>query len=177
MMQVVGRTSAGFTLIELLIVMVIIAILAGYGLNSFNSSQIKARDAQRKADLTSIVSALEIFYNDKGYYPSGTSMIQGCGSSESACTWGGSFEGTNNTLYMAELPKDPSGGQTYYYLSDGTEFRVFARLENLKDPSVPHSGDTPQSYSGTVCSATGARCNFGVASSNAVVEDVGIVND
>lgn len=169
--------SSGFTLIELLIVMVIIGILAGFGLGSFNSSQIKARDAQRKSDLKSITSALEIFYNDKGYYPSGSGTILGCGSSETSCVWGSSFSGTGGTLYMAELPRDPSGGQTYYYLSNGDEYRVFARLENLKDESIPYAGDAPQSYTGTVCSSSGSRCNYGVASSNVVLEDIGVVND
>ena len=53
------RLHHGFTLIELLVVITIIGILAGIGLNSFQSSQKKSRDATRKSDLRQISHALE----------------------------------------------------------------------------------------------------------------------
>lgn len=57
----------GFTLVELLTVLAIIAILAAFGFSSFSTVQSKARDAQRKNDITSIAKALEIHKIDSGY--------------------------------------------------------------------------------------------------------------
>jgi len=59
----------GFSLLEILIVISIIAVLATIGTYSYRSSQARARDTQRKADLVKIASALERYYADKGYYP------------------------------------------------------------------------------------------------------------
>lgn len=61
--------KAGFTIIELLIVIVVIAILAAISLVAYDGLQQRARDTQRKADITAITKALELYYNDKGRYP------------------------------------------------------------------------------------------------------------
>jgi len=62
---------AGFTLLELLVVVTIIAILAGIGLSNYTRSLSRGRDAKRRADLKSIQSALEQYYQLKGsVYPS-----------------------------------------------------------------------------------------------------------
>jgi len=58
-----------FTLIELLIVIAIIVILVGLGTASIRKARIRARDAQRKSDLRTIQSALEVYYNAHGHYP------------------------------------------------------------------------------------------------------------
>ena len=59
----------GFTLIELLVVVAIIGVLASVVLASLNSARAKARDARRLGDIRSIKNALELYYNDHGYYP------------------------------------------------------------------------------------------------------------
>ncbi|MGB9706948.1 MAG: type IV pilin protein, partial [Microgenomates group bacterium] len=63
------KPKFGFTLIELLVAVAILGILATVGLGSFQSSQMKGRDARRKSDLSQIQKALEMYYNDKGAYP------------------------------------------------------------------------------------------------------------
>lgn len=62
-------SSHGFTIIELLVVITIIGTLASISLNTLNTARVKARDAKRKADLRSIATALEFYYDDHGYYP------------------------------------------------------------------------------------------------------------
>jgi len=60
----------GFTLIELLVVIAIIGILSSVVLASLNTARGKARDARRKADLSEIRKALEMYYDSYGGYPS-----------------------------------------------------------------------------------------------------------
>lgn len=59
----------GFTLIELLVVVAIIGLLSSVVLASLNGARMKARDTKRMADLSQIRTALEMYFNDYGYYP------------------------------------------------------------------------------------------------------------
>ncbi len=69
--------KSGFTLIELLVVIAVIGILASVILASLNSARGKARDARRLSDMKQIQTALELYYDTYGVYPS--SDQQGCG--------------------------------------------------------------------------------------------------
>jgi len=60
----------GFSLIELLVVLGIIAVLTGLIAFNFNAARARARDVQRKNDLKELRSALELYKNDSGTYPS-----------------------------------------------------------------------------------------------------------
>jgi general secretion pathway protein G len=154
----------GFTLIELLITIVIIGVLSVIGINSFISSQLKSRDAQRKSDLANISRAVEMYYNDKGEYPEASGgLILGI-------PWGSNDGLTDvdggGAIYMSKLPADPGEFQ-YYYVSgiNGVDYQLYARLENDKDKLVVKDGDgEPTTYSGTDCS--GEECNFAVTSPN-----------
>lgn len=64
-----GRNYKGFTLIELLVVIAIIGVLATVVLVSLNSARAKARDAKRISDLQQIKKAIELYFDEKGYYP------------------------------------------------------------------------------------------------------------
>ena len=56
------RRNAGFTLIELLITITILVVLVTLTVVNLRSNEIKARDDQRKTDVTSIAQQLENFY-------------------------------------------------------------------------------------------------------------------
>lgn len=176
------KQVGGFTLIELLIAITIIGILVTIGLGSFSSTQMKARDAKRKSDLESMARALELYYNDCGSYPvSSSGSIVGCGAtgscatSATTCSWGGAFI-RNNVQYMQELPDDPSGD--YFYVSTGASYQLYARLENISDGAVPHTGTTARAYQNTTCrSGTLDKCNYGTRSSNADTQGTVVDDD
>ena len=134
--------QGGFTLIELLIVIAIIGILSSIVLVSLNSARGKARDAKRVSELKQIQKAIEMYYNDYGYYPT-------CGGKDVCSSTG--YSGSISTLlsvYGISIPNDPineSGSYGYYYartykktgnsslISTGlkTDYILATRLESL----------------------------------------------
>ncbi|PKM91298.1 hypothetical protein CVU82_01720 [Candidatus Falkowbacteria bacterium HGW-Falkowbacteria-1] len=59
----------GFTLIELLVVIAIIGILATLAVVALQQARSRARDSKRVADIKQAQTALELFYNENGRYP------------------------------------------------------------------------------------------------------------
>ncbi len=99
----------------------------------------KSRDAQRKNDLERIKSALDIYYNDKNNYPAA-----GAGGTIAGVPWGNPW-----SPYMTKTPKDPLSGQDYRYESDGSSYRLYARLERCSDSQTTVGVDClrPENYS------------------------------
>ena len=130
----------------------VLSVLAAVGLGQYRTSQLKARDSQRKADLGNLARALEMYYNDYRAYPlpdeSGRISIDGVG-----LDWGTEFS-TSDTLYMKILPKDPLDPEhCYCYESDGSYYALYAYLENENDPDYQSGyqcnsicGDSDYSY-------------------------------
>jgi general secretion pathway protein G len=185
--------ARGFTLIELLVVIGIIGILAAATIAVLNPvTQIqKANDARRKSDLVQIQRALEVYYNDHGYYPpSGTDYFRIDVGGANA-TFGQAW-----LPYMAHIPNDPKGVQNvtssedndwhyqYAQLDSGQGFCLYATLERKeKDPQIcpanpGHGNRCPKIGTGLVpmsginphCGPTNddpdQNCNFGVCSTN-----------
>ncbi|EKE15060.1 MAG: hypothetical protein ACD_12C00171G0007 [uncultured bacterium] len=155
----------GFTLIELLIVIIILGVLAALITGNFFTSLKKGRDAKRKADLEQIKQALEMYYEDKRTYPTftfpfGSKLCEnvGCGASEK--------------VYMQKVPDDPVSGKDYQYLSsDGTDYKLFACLENNLQmlPYISSGYIAPMTSCGPCQDSTGApvtNCIWGISSSN-----------
>ncbi len=71
------RRVSGFTLIELLVVISIIGLLSSIVLTSVNSARKKARDATRAADVKSLKTALEFYYDDNNGYPTSNGSSNG----------------------------------------------------------------------------------------------------
>jgi type II secretion system protein G len=153
----------GFTLVELLVVIAIIGILAAIGLVSFMSSQMRSRDVQRKSDLRQIGNAVELFNSDYEVYPpSSGGNIQACPyvptspGTSTLCVWGGESPFSDGkTPYFQKLPHDPRG-VSYYYVSTGSDYKLYAKLENPEDPSGQNSYDL----------GTGTIYNFAITSTN-----------
>lgn len=193
------KNNQGFTLLEMLVVMIIIGILAAIGLRTFSQSRVKSRDAKRKSDLEQIQRALDMYRTDHGHYPVNTEdgelLVWRDGSSQmSVFEWGQAFKDPEQiqTIYMPQLPDDPSGMRYYYqaYQRDTTEangyrahessdivpsdyeasdyeaeaYKIFARLENPMDQQIEDldPADVPD------CSAAGSNlpCNYFIYSLN-----------
>jgi len=145
------NSSKAFTLMELLIVIAIIGILAVIGLGSYHSSQAKARDTKRKADVSNVSKALTMYYSDHGRFPEANDgEIMGA-------PWGGEFSSLEGVVYMKKLPSDPVNNVEYVYETDenGSYYRLYTILENSND----------MAYEIYQC-ADGEECNYCIASSN-----------
>lgn len=121
-----------FTLIELLVVIAIIGILATISVIALSNARAKSRDAKRVADIKQMSTALELFFNDKGYYPPEEML-----NSTSSPVYLGSIYSTSTngtTTYMQIIPTAPTPADgecldsenTYTYLrsQDGGSYRL-----------------------------------------------------
>ena len=107
------------------VVFAIIGILAAVVLVSLNSARAKSRDAKRLADVRQVQTALELFYNDNGSYPSESSNA--ALGTDGATNY--EFSTYLTAWPTAPTPQDnPSGGSTcttanniYDYNATGTD--------------------------------------------------------
>ncbi len=100
--------SRGFTLVEILVATAILGVLVSVvavTVNPFNQIN-KARNAQRQYDLVQIKTALDLYYNDHGCYPTSIPIGQ---------QW---KEGS--TVYMIKVPQSIDLANPYTYKIDAT---------------------------------------------------------
>ena len=99
-------SKKAFTLVEMLIVVIIIGILASALLPKLKGAQQRARDTARKANLSQISTALEMYQNDEWVYPSWSCLSD--------------IKKDLVPTYIGSLPKDPQAGRmTYWTKTDG----------------------------------------------------------
>jgi general secretion pathway protein G len=160
----------GFTLIEILVAIAIIGVIAASTLAIIDPlAQIrKAHDAQRKSDLGQVQRALEIYYQDKGFYPDSTGSYEIMdGASSTTFSWGNEWK-LNGMTYMSKLPKDRGSSKYVYKVSsDKQGYQLYASLERGKrDPQVCDTADNVCPGMSSTPTACGGSCNYGVASTN-----------
>lgn len=159
-MNVPTPRRKAFTLIELLIVITIIGILSVALIPRLTGGPAKARDAQRKAALQQIGTALEFYADDNsGAYPAGVALT--CVDSMTG----------DLGAYLTSIPDDPLAGNTYeatcgdggyVYIEVDGGFLLFAQMENVNASGTGLYDGTP--VAGWVTSAAStANANFSAA--------------
>jgi type II secretion system protein G len=123
------KEQKGFTLLELLIVIVIIGILALLIIPNITSAPKKARDTQRKTDLTTIRKGLEEYFVNNNAYPATLAAL----------------EDVNTGPIMKDVPDDPkNSGVLVYTFTNGTPtngYTLKACLENAGDNGANVAAD------------------------------------
>lgn len=135
-MKIQNKNQFGFTLIELMAVISIVALLGSVILVALNQARLKGRDGKRIADLKQLVTALDLYYDQKGKYPDPTdsSDLTVYDPTTFNCS-GWSISGNNNLNFLKplvdqgiikQIPKDPTNTGGCAYNSSSNNF--FARL-------------------------------------------------
>lgn len=118
-------SKKAFTLIELLVVIAIIGILATVAVIAVGNARTKARDAKRVGNAKQIQTALELYFNDNGRYPTAAEFNSGTIQSDTP---------TGLVTYMLTIPSAPfpadgscdnsSNQYSYNVASDGSTYTI-----------------------------------------------------
>lgn len=88
------KTQEGFTLVELMIVVVILGILAGIGIQQYGNLQERAKEGVNDANLKMIANAVRLYQTMEGKDPANLEALDeyGIESSQLKSPWGGDEE-------------------------------------------------------------------------------------
>lgn len=100
------QEEQGFTLVELVVVVVILGILAGIGIQQFGNVQERARQSAHKANVKVLTSAAQMY-----------ALLEGVQSTEPIVISKPGDDGKNKLVpdYLAEWPKSPWGDDVTGY--------------------------------------------------------------
>lgn len=119
MLEVKKNQLSGFTLIELLVVIGIIGVLATLTAAILSSVKAKVRDAKRMNDTRQIFTALDIYYQDHGYYPYADRIDEGARVEFSDSAGDGADNKFIGSLqlegYFKETPVDPINRRPFFF--------------------------------------------------------------
>lgn len=129
------------TLIELLVVVAIFVLVTVLIMGQANTARANARDARRIADFRTFAQAMEMYFNDYGFYPVKETAI---------CTDDpGDPLSELRGVYLSDIPKDPLANiQCYIYKTDddGRNFKIQTKLEKNLDLMRNDGGTDPDYY-------------------------------
>jgi general secretion pathway protein G len=108
----IGLRQRGFTLLELLVVLLIIALLAGYVGPKLFGEVGKARSKTAASQMKSIESALDRYRLDTGHFPTTEAGLN------ALTTNTGNVSGWEGPYMSSAVPNDP-WGRPYIYRSPG----------------------------------------------------------
>jgi len=130
------KSAAGFSLIEIMVVVLIISTLGSVIYFKMSEAAAEGRDIERRADLRTLQSALELYKNKNGRYPARCANSQPYWSGQSgtiyACNSGNQYIDGLAPEFIPTLPTDPrlngtDSGYVYTVNADGTVYKLMAR--------------------------------------------------
>lgn len=138
----IEKLSRGFTLTELLVVVAVIGILAGLVSANVSSAKDKARDAERRNDLTVLKGAVELFANVAGHPPGESNRCYH--STEPLAASNPQWIPDLGSQYVNPMPTDPrqptEPGFAYTYCRGGVgqaqAYYLTAPLEAKAEPTL-----------------------------------------
>lgn len=143
------RSTKGFSLIEILVTLTIISLLSAFMYANFTQGAAQSRDAERKASLRTLQTAIELYKNENGRYPAqcpSSQLWSGQKNSSYSCNDGsGQYIVNLAPKYIPTLPTDPklngtNSGFVYITNSEGTSYKVMvARTVETESMSVDSS--------------------------------------
>ena len=121
-----NKKESAFTLVELLVVIAIIGLIATLSVIALGNARSKSRDSKRVSDIKQVQTALELFFNDQGRYP--TAVEWNTGSLYATGPFG-------TTTYIERIPTAPIGGScsndySYAPNSTGDDYTINFCLES-----------------------------------------------
>jgi type IV pilus assembly protein PilA len=112
------KQQEGFTLVELMIVVVILGILAGIGVQQYNAVQERAREGVDKANRKMIENAIQLYRAINGSNPANIEALVGYGIEAGMTDPGGDeyyldiLDETGETIEIKTRPKTEDTGGT-----------------------------------------------------------------
>ena len=156
----------GFTIVELLIVIVVIGILAAITIVAFNGVQQRARDADRKSDINTLVKAMSMWsiqegktplQTNAGYNNTGEGWVYAAGYTaniETVLSNAGLLSGT------VRDPQTPVGNGSYmFYRCSATKPTIYAFFAGLESPSAADGADFAR-WQAEGCGATPTSATY-----------------
>ena len=151
--------NKGFTLIEILVVVAIIAILAAIVLVAINPAKRfrDARNAQRQANVESILSAIQQNMVDNKGITTCTIPTSAAGVVKSSASAPDTDLTTCLAPYLAVLPVDPSDPAASWTDSSNYNTRYTVKMDNITKQvtvTAPYSGNASEGPVSPIISVT-----------------------
>lgn len=128
------RTSRpGFSLLEGLIVLAMIGLLAAFAAVSLNSARARTRDAQRLANMSTMRSALQLYWLEKATYPASEGVNLGQAATKSEVLTSNGFASkaeASGNVYMPLVPTGPKVGEFYAYKGGPNGYTIRFQTES-----------------------------------------------
>lgn len=147
------NTSKAFTLIELLVVIAVIGILSSIVLASLTIARTKGEDASRISNVRAFKTALEMYANDNGGYPTSNGSVNGDVPLNDAV-----LVAKLVPQYIAAIPQQLiTDGDRYYTngltsgFSNNYDMRIYMKLTNSQCRTGTLPGNTGDWGIPTVC--------------------------
>lgn len=136
-MRFYSSARSGFTIIELVVVIIVIGILVSIVAIGYENLQRDVRDTERAADVDTIKTALEVYYEQHGGYPSASA-----GNLHSLGT-----ETLNLPLNALTAPQVSAPNTS-----------LIATTTSTQDPTISEYIYNPLSSSGSRCNTSSIPC-------------------